>query len=106
MASTLLSLGGWTETARTCQASLLNSFAGTTTRWGHLITNSIAVQKKLIIFTADVSQAYFRGPTFEHTAKPEDESQRDVPFTIPPGSVEILKMVPGVAGFCPLTEVL
>ena len=58
------------------------------------------------MFTADVSQAFLRGLTFEQAAKMKDEVQRDVQFTVPPGSIPILQKLPGFESFNPLTEVL
>ena len=72
------------------QATQLATFAGTTSRWGQRIVNSIAVQKGWILFTADVSQAFLRGLTFEEAAKHKHEVVRTVQFTVPPGSLGIL----------------
>ena len=88
------------------QAAQLSTFAGTTTRWGQRIVNSVAAQHRWPLFTADVSQAFLRGLTFEQAAQLKDEVQRDVQFTVPPGSVNILKKLPGYSDFSPLTEVL
>ena len=71
------------------QAAQLSTFAGTTTRWGHRLVNSVAAQQGWTLFTADVSQAFLRGLTFEQAAKMKDEVQRDVQFTVPPGSLYI-----------------
>ena len=73
------------------QAAQLSTFAGTTTRWGQRLVNSVAAQYKWPLFTADVSQAFLRGLTFEQAAQLKDEVHRDVQFTVPPGSVNILK---------------
>ena len=51
------------------QASQLATFAGTTTRWGQRLVNSVAAQHGWTLFTADVSQAFLRGLTFEQAAK-------------------------------------
>ena len=88
------------------QAAQLSTFAGTTTRWGQRIVNSVAAQYRWPLFTADVSQAFLRGLTFDRAAQLKDEVQRDVQFTVPPGSVKILKKLPGYSDFNPLTEVL
>ena len=88
------------------QAAQLSTFAGTTTRWGQRLVNSVAAQYGWPLFIADVSQAFLRGLTFEQAAQLKDEVQRDVQFTVPPGSVNILKRLPGYADFNPLTEVL
>ena len=58
------------------------------------------------MFTVDVSQSFLRGLTFEQAAQLKDEVQRDVQFTVPPGSVNILKKLPGYHDFNPLIEVL
>ena len=47
------------------------------------------------MFIADVSQAFLRGLTFEQAAQLKDEVHRDVQFTVPPGSVSMLKRLPG-----------
>ena len=88
------------------QAAQLSTFAGTTTRWGQRLVNSVAAQYGWPLFIADVSQAFLWGLTFEQAAQRKDEVQRDVQFTVPPGSVNILKRLPGYADFNPLTEVL
>ena len=73
------------------QAAQLSTFAGTTTRWGQRLVNSVAAQQGWPLFTADVSQAFLRGLTFEQAAQmKKDEVQRDVQFTVPPGSLHIL----------------
>ena len=88
------------------QASQLNTFAGTTTRWGQRLVNSVAAQHQWPLFTADVSQAFLRGLTFEQAAQMKDEVQRDVQFTVPPGSIPVLQKLPGFEDFNPFTEVL
>ena len=65
------------------QAAQLTTFAGTTTRWGQRLVNTVAAQKGLPLFTADVSQAFLRGLTFEQEAQMKDDVQRDVHFTVP-----------------------
>ena len=88
------------------QAAQLSTFAGTTTRWGQRMVNSVAAQHGWPLFVADVSQAFLRGLTFEQAAQLKDEVSRDVQFTVPPGSASILKRLPGYQDFNPLTEVL
>ena len=70
------------------------------------LVNSVAAQHGWPLFTADVSQAFLRGLTFDQAAQLKDEVHRDVQFTVPPGSVNILKRLPGYQDFNPLTEVL
>ena len=88
------------------QAAQLITFAGTTTRWGQRLVNSVAAQHQWPLFTADVSQAFLRGLTFEQAAQLKDEVRRDVQFTVPPGSLHILQQLLGFEDFNPLTEVL
>ena len=88
------------------QAAQLSTYAGTTTRWGQRLVNSVAAQFRWPLFTADVSQAFLRGLTFEQAAQMKDEVRRDVQFTVPPGSTHLLKKLPGFGDFNPLTEVL
>ena len=88
------------------QAAQLSTYAGTTTRWGQRLVNSVAAQYRWPLFTADVSQAFLRGLTFEHAAQMKDEVRRDVQFTVPLGSTHLLKKLPGFSDFNPLTEVL
>ena len=88
------------------QASSLSTFAGTTSRWGQRIVNSVAVQKQWELFTADVSQAFLRGLTFAEAAKLKDEVHRNVQFCMPPGSNGILQKLPGYSDFDSLREVL
>ena len=51
-------------------------------------------------------QAFLRALTFEQAAQMEDEVQRDVQFTVPPGSTHLLQRLPGFEPFNPLTEVV
>ena len=88
------------------QAAQLSTYAGTTTRWGQRLVNSVAAQHQWPLFTADVSQAFLRGLTFEQAAQMKDEVQRDVQFTVPLGSTHHLKKLPGLSDFNPLAEVL
>ena len=66
----------------------------------------MAAQHSWPLFTADVSQAFLRGLTFEQAAELKDEVRRDVQFTVPPGSVNILRRLPGYGDFNPMKEVL
>ncbi len=50
-------------------ATQLSTFAGTTSRLGQRIVNSVAVQRGWQLFTADVSQAFLRGLTFKEAAQ-------------------------------------
>ena len=88
------------------QASQLSTFAGTTSRWGQRLVNSVAVQHGWQLFSADVSQAFLRCLTFEDAAKRDHAIVRNVKFTVLPSSVPILQGLPGFEDFNPFTEVL
>ena len=70
------------------------------------MVNSVAAQPGWPLFTADVSQAFLRGLTFEQTAQMKDEVRREVQCTVPPGSVDMLKKLPGFENFNAMLEVL
>ena len=57
------------------QAAQLSTFAGTTTRWGQRLVNSVAAQQGWPLFTADVSQAFPRGLAFEQAAQMKDGAE-------------------------------
>ena len=84
------------------QATELSTFAGATSRWGQRFVNIIAVHKGWKLFSADVSQAFLRGLTFDEAAKQEHEVRRTVQFTVPPGSLSILQQLPSFGNFNPL----
>ena len=88
------------------QANSLNTFAGTTTRWGQRVVNQIAAQYEWDLFIADVSQAFLRGLTFEQAAQLKGEVERDVQFETPPGSIPVLRMIEGFEDFDSIAEVL
>ena len=88
------------------QAQQLSTLSGTTSRWGQQMVNSIAVQKGRKLFSADVSQSFSRGLTFDEAAKQKHEVSRTVQFTVPPGSLSISQQVPCVEDFNPLSSVL
>lgn len=68
--------------------------------------NSVAAQYQWPLFTAGVSKAFLRGLTFEQAAQMTYEVQRDVWFTLPPGSTQLFNKLLGLTGFNPFTEVL
>ena len=96
----------WCEASRTCRPPALSTFAGTTSRWGQRVVNSVAAQKGWELFTADVSLAFLRGMTFEEAAKLKDEVKRSIQFTIPLGGDSILQMLPEYKDFDFRSEVL
>ena len=55
------------------QAGQLATSSGTTTRWGQRVVNSVATQRPWTLFSADVSQAFLRGHTFDEAAKKQGQ---------------------------------
>ena len=88
------------------QSPELATFAGTTTRWGQRLVNQVTAQRKWRLFSADISQAFLRGLTFEQVAAMDGEVKRKVQFTMPPGSIPVLRQLEGYEDFNPVTEVL
>ena len=68
--------------------------------------NMICAQKKWTLFSADISQAFLRGLTFEEIKELDGEIKREVQITLPPGSIPVLRQIKGFEDFDPHTEVL
>ena len=66
----------------------------------------VAVQNDWTLFSADVSQAFLQGMSFDEVANLKGEVKRSVQFEVPPGSVPILRMLEGYEDFVGGTEVL
>ena len=88
------------------QAYDVNTYAGTASRWGQRLVNMICAQKKWTLFSADISQAFLRGLTFEEIKELDGEIKREVQITLPPGSIPVLRQIKGYEDFDPHTEVL
>ena len=87
------------------QAADLDSYAGTAQRYSQRTVVSVAVQQGWDIVTADVEKAFLQGVTYEELAQMTGEAPREVNFYLPPGSVPMLRRVPGFENFDPHTEV-
>ena len=68
------------------QASMLNTFAATASRWGQRLTCSVAVQLGWKLFSMDISQAFLRGLPFTQLAAECGEVLREVCFEVPLGA--------------------
>lgn len=88
------------------QAYDVNTFAGTASRWGQRLVNMICAQNNWTLFSADISQAFLRGLTFDEIKELEGEIKREVQITLPPGSVPVLRQIKAFEDFDPHTEVL
>ena len=85
----------------------LSTFAGTTSRWGQRIVLAISTQFGWPLISADVSEAFLRGITFQELAQ-MDTSQplRVVEIALPVGSEELLRTFPGMENYDPTSECL
>ena len=88
------------------QAQQLETFSGTTSRWGQRLVVAIAAQRRWSLFSCDVSQAFLRGLRFDDIAKIKGEVRRSVQFSVPSGSVPLLRALDGYSDFDESTEVL
>ena len=85
----------------------VENFAGTTSRWGQRLILITSVQFKWRLVSADVSEAFLRGMTFKELYEEgEDAELREVQLLLPPGSVELVRTLPGMEGFSEEEEVL
>ena len=85
----------------------VESYASTTTRWGQRLLLAIAVQQGWPLKSADVSEAFLRGLSFEELHRTGvDKELREVQLLLPAGSLELIRSVPGLETFNPETEVL
>lgn len=92
---------------RDMQAPELDTYSATTTRWGQRMVSAIAAINGWSLFSADISQAFLRGLTFEQLLELDPKAKpRQVQFTVPPGSAGLLRELPGLENFNELTECL
>ena len=85
----------------------LETFAGTASRAGQRVVNSqIAQHDDYIMFSADVSQAFAKGLTFEELARLTGQPLRAVEFDLSAADVELLRELPGYSDFDPTRETL
>ena len=88
------------------QGAEVKTMATTASRWGQRVVCMAAVQNDWVLYSADVSQAFLKGMSFDEVAKLKGEVKRHVQFDTPPGSIPILRMLDGYEDFDGGTEVL
>ena len=66
----------------------------------------VAAQMKWKLHSADVSEAFLRGLTFEEVAKEPGETLRACELQLPPGCNPMLRELKGMEDFNELVEVL
>ena len=85
----------------------VRSYAGTTNRWAQRLVLALAVQMSWPVFSADISEAFLRGLSFQELFESgEDKVLRQVQLELPPGSQELLRTLPGMEDFDSQVEVL
>ena len=83
------------------------AYAGTASRSGQRIVNSVAAQHEdWVLFSFDVSQAFAKGMTFEELARLTGMPLRAVEFDLAPEDVQLLKKLKGFEDYNPLKETL
>jgi len=85
----------------------LNTFSGTTSRWGQRLVLAVATQHSWSLMSADASEAFLRRITFEQLHE-LDKSQplRIVEISLPPGTEQLAQSLPGMEGYNPSAECL
>ena len=64
---------------------MLDTFAGTASRYGQRAVNIVAATKRWLLWSLDVSQAFLKGLTFEEVSKMTGTPLRSVQLTLPKG---------------------
>jgi len=88
------------------QASRLETYSGTASRFGQRWINIQAAQHKMDLWSADVSQAFLQGLSFEEVARETGEPLRSVQIDVPGCSVALLRQLPGLSNFNPFSMCL
>jgi hypothetical protein len=88
------------------QGGEVKTMATTASRWGQRVVCMAAVQNDWVLYSADVSQAFLKGMSFDEVAKVKGEVKSSVQFEVPPGSIPILRMLDNYEDFDAGTEVL
>jgi len=71
------------------QSSELSTFSPTASRWSQRLLVIVCVQEGWVLVSADVSQAFLRGVSFDELAESEPQLLREVAIDVPPGSVAL-----------------
>ena len=85
------------------QAFDVEAYSGTARRANQrLLASTAACKKHWIIASLDISVAFLKGLTYRELAEATGEKEREVCFTLPPGSASALRTLPG---FSPLQRI-
>eukprot|EP00972_Heterocapsa_arctica_P047334 6982433-Heterocapsa_arctica.AAC.1 len=84
----------------------MSAYAGKASRWAQRLVVSEAVLQGWPLASCDVAKAFLQGLAYQELAEMSGEPEREVNFTLPLASVEVLKRVPGYGTFDSQSEVL
>ena len=77
-------------------AHLYETYAGTASRLSQkVVCSEVACRPGWTIATLDVEKAFLQGMSYDDIRKRTGEPLREVYFTVPQGSAEILRLIPG-----------
>ena len=83
------------------------TYSATSTRWSQRLLVAVATQQKWPLLSADISEAFLRGLTYDELlASGEQTVRRSVQLILPPGTAELLRSIPGMQDFDEQSEVL
>lgn len=74
--------------------------------WAQRVLVIVAAQQGWDLWSADISEAFLRGLTFEELQRDGVNELRRVELELPPGGEQLLCLVPGYSDFTPVTEAL
>ena len=85
----------------------LPTYSATSTRWSQRLLVAIATQQGWSLISADVSEAFLRGLTYDELLESgEQTTRRSVQLALPPGTADLLRSLLGMSDFCEQSEVL
>ena len=84
----------------------ISTYSGTASKTAQRIVNGHAAQNGYNNWSMDISAAFLKGMTFKEIARLTGEPIRSVQFRLPKNCTHLLKRLPGLHDFNPLTEVL
>ena len=76
------------------QIEMLDTFAGTASRYGQRAVNIVAATKKWLLWSLDVSQAFLKGLTFEQVSQMMGTPLRSVQLVLPKDAAALLQKNP------------
>ena len=78
------------------EAFSLDTYSGTAKRQSQrLLASEAACHPDFILASLDIDKAFLKGFTYKELADATGEKERDVFFTLPPGSATVLRQFPG-----------